>query len=169
MVFGSSSWQGGMTMPTPSMEDYLEKIYQISQRKGYARVSDVAQALGLQLPSVTRMIQKMGDKDLVNYEKYGGIVLTDKGQELGQFLHDRHQVLELFLQLLGVEDQAVIYQDVEGIEHHISTQTLRQIVKFIRFTKQHPEWMEAYRSFLASEQAMDFDDAKAVLAKELSE
>ncbi len=153
-------------MPTPSMEDYLEKIYQISQRKGYARVSDVAQALGLQLPSVTRMIQKMGDKDLVNYEKYGGIVLTDKGQELGQFLHDRHQVLETLLQLLGVEDEAVIYEDVEGIEHHISTQTLRQIMKFIRFTQQHPEWMEAYRAFLASEKEMEDDGSEAALAKD---
>ncbi|OUM90763.1 MAG: hypothetical protein BAA01_07225 [Bacillus thermozeamaize] len=146
-------------MPTPSMEDYLEKIYQISQKKGYARVSDVAQALGLQLPSVSRMIQKMGDKDLVNYEKYGGIVLTDKGHELGQFLHDRHQVLEVFLQLLGVEDEEVIYRDVEGIEHHISTETLHQIMKFIRFSKQHPEWQEAYQRFLDSEKDQDDEEA----------
>jgi len=155
-------------MPTPSMEDYLEKIYQISQRKGYARVSDVAQALGLQLPSVTRMIQKMGDKDLVNYEKYGGIVLTDKGQELGQFLHDRHQMLELFLQLLGVEDEAVIYRDVEGIEHHISTQTLRQIMKFIRFSQERPEWLEEYRAFLAAEKRAE-ENQESTLAQETPE
>lgn len=155
-------------MPTPSMEDYLEKIYQISQRKGYARVSDVAQALGLQLPSVTRMIQKMGDKDLVNYEKYGGIVLTDKGQELGQFLHDRHQMLEMFLRLLGVEDEEVIYRDVEGIEHHISNETLRQIMKFIRFSQQRPDWLEEYRSFLASEKMAEEADGGTALPKEMS-
>jgi Mn-dependent DtxR family transcriptional regulator len=69
--------------------------------------------------------------------------------------------------LLGVEDESVIYQDVEGMEHHISTQTLHQIMKFIRFSKQHPEWHEAYRRFLASEKDMDEDEA--ALEKEPSD
>lgn len=135
-------------MPTPSMEDYLEKIYQISKKKGYARVSDVAQALGLQLPSVSRMMQKMGDQELINYEKYGGIVLTQRGKKLGEFLHNRHQVLEKFLELLGVEDSDIIYQDVEGMEHHISKETLYQIEQFVHFAEMNPKWQAEFNEFL---------------------
>lgn len=134
-------------MPTPSMEDYIEKIYQISQDKGYARVSDVAQALGLQLPSVSRMMQKMGEEDLVNYERYGGVVLTDKGQELGKFLNNRHEVLEEFLRLLGLEDEEVIYRDVEGIEHHISKLTLWHITQFVQFAKANQAWFNHYQEY----------------------
>lgn len=101
---------------TPSMEDYLERIYELMQEKGYARVSDIASSLDVQPPSVTRMIQKLDEENFVHYEKYRGIVLTAKGEEIGRKIKDRHSALEEFLQILGVEDPAVIHRDVEGIE-----------------------------------------------------
>ncbi len=101
-------------MPTPSMEDYLERIYQLIDEKGYARVSDIAEGLEVHPSSVTKMIQKLDKDEYLVYEKYRGLILTSKGKKIGKRLVDRHQLLEEFLRLIGVEESR-IYQDVEGI------------------------------------------------------
>ena len=80
---------------TPSMEDYLEMIYRLSRVNGYTRVNDLAENLNVQPPSVTRMIQKLYDRSLLDYRKYGMIHLTDKGTKLRIFL-DRHNILREF-------------------------------------------------------------------------
>src|SRR5690606_39515469 len=102
-------------MPTPSIEDYLERIYELVEEKGYARVSDIASSLDVQPSSVTRMLQRLDDQEFLVYEKYRGLVLTAKGQELGRRIKERHQLLEDFLRLLGVNEEDV-QRDVEGIE-----------------------------------------------------
>lgn len=67
-------------MPTPSMEDYLERIYKLIDEKGYARVSDIAEGLEVHPSSVTKMIQKLDKDEYLIYEKYRGLVLTSKGK-----------------------------------------------------------------------------------------
>lgn len=101
------------------MEDYLERIYQLIDEKGYARVSDIAEGLEVHPSSVTKMIQKLDKDDYLVYEKYRGLILTPKGKKVGKRLVDRHQLLEQFLDMIGV-DKDLIYKDVEGIEHHLS-------------------------------------------------
>ena len=105
--------------PTPSMEDYIEIIYNLIETKGYARVTDIAEALLVHPSSVTKMVQKLDKDNYVNYEKYRGFVLTDKGNKVGKRLVFRHDLLEEFLEIIGV-DKENIYEDVEGIEHHLS-------------------------------------------------
>lgn len=104
-------------MATPSMEDYLERIYTLIEEKGYARVSDIAEALNVHPSSVTKMVQKLDKSQYLIYEKYRGLVLTSKGKKMGKRLVDRHTLLEDFLRLIGVSED-VIFEDVEGIEHH---------------------------------------------------
>ncbi|WP_313122401.1 transcriptional regulator MntR, partial [Exiguobacterium sp.] len=104
-------------MPTPSMEDYLEQIYKLIEDKGYARVSDIAESLGVHPSSVTKMVQKLDRETYLVYEKYRGLMLTPKGRKIGKRLVERHALLEDFLRLVGV-DEELIYKDVEGIEHH---------------------------------------------------
>src|SRR5690625_1821517 len=106
-------------MPTPSMEDYIEQIYNLIDTKGYARVTDIAEALQVHPSSVTKMVQKLDKDNFVNYEKYRGFVLTDKGNKIGERLVFRHDLLENFLEIIGVDEEK-IYDDVEGIEHHLS-------------------------------------------------
>ncbi len=106
-------------MPTPSMEDYLERIYSLIEEKGYARVSDIAEALEVHPSSVTKMVQKLDKDKYLVYEKYRGLVLTPKGKKIGKRLVDRHSLLEEFMRVIGVDEEH-IYQDVEGIEHHLS-------------------------------------------------
>lgn len=126
-----------------SMEDVIEKIYLSEARHGAARVGDLASQLRLRPPTVTRMVQKLGERGLVHHERYRAITLTGEGRELGRFLSDRHAVLEEFLRLLGCTDAATIYADVEGIEHHVSPATLDRIRRFVAFAREHPEWASA--------------------------
>ncbi|AFH61942.1 transcriptional regulator MntR [Paenibacillus caseinilyticus] len=124
-------------MATPSMEDYLEKIYKLIDEKGYARVSDIAEGLEVHPSSVTKMIQKLDKDNYLIYEKYRGLVLTSKGQKVGKRLVDRHQLLEEFLTLIGVSEEN-IYKDVEGIEHHLSWDSITCIETLLEYFKQDP-------------------------------
>ncbi len=108
------------------MEDYLERILELIQSKGYARVVDIAASLKISQASVTNMVQRLDADRLLKYEKYRGLVLTAAGETLARSIARRHQLLTDFLNLLGV-DERVINHDVEGMEHHISPSTLRAI------------------------------------------
>ena len=109
-----------------AVEDYLERILELLNTKGYARVVDIAQSLNISQASVTNMIQRLDADGLLKYEKYRGLVLTTAGETLARNITQRHQLLTDFLKLLGLDDQ-VIYHDVEGMEHHISPPTVRAI------------------------------------------
>jgi Mn-dependent DtxR family transcriptional regulator len=109
-----------------AVEDYLERILELINTKGYARVVDIAQSLKISQASVTNMIQRLDAEGLLKYEKYRGLVLTTAGETLARNITERHQLLTDFLTLLGIDEQ-IIYHDVEGMEHHISPATLRAI------------------------------------------
>ncbi|MFB4164583.1 transcriptional regulator MntR [Alteribacillus sp. JSM 102045] len=131
-------------MPTPSMEDYLERIYKLIEEKGYARVSDIAEALEVHPSSVTKMVQKLDKKDYLVYEKYRGLVLTAKGKKVGKRLVYRHELLEDFLKLIGV-DNVFIYEDVEGIEHHLSWDAIDRIGDVVQFFQENEERLNLLR------------------------
>lgn len=128
-------------MPTPSMEDYIEQIYILIESKGYARVSDLAETLTVHPSSVTKMVQKLDKEDYVNYEKYRGFVLTSKGKNIGERLVFRHELLEQFLEVIGV-DKDKIYNDVEGIEHHLSWNAIDRIGELVNYFKADPKRLE---------------------------
>jgi Mn-dependent DtxR family transcriptional regulator len=116
------------------MEDYLERIYKLIDEKGYARVSDIAEGLEVHPSSVTKMIQKLDKDEYLIYEKYRGLVLTNKGKKIGKRLVDRHHLLEEFLGMIGV-DHENIYKDVEGIEHHLSWDSITRIATLVEYFK----------------------------------
>ncbi|PLR68098.1 MULTISPECIES: transcriptional regulator MntR [Bacillaceae] len=119
-------------MPTPSMEDYIEQIYILIEEKGYARVSDIAEALSVHPSSVTKMVQKLDKDEYLIYEKYRGLILTPKGKKIGKRLVYRHELLEQFMRLIGVDEEK-IYNDVEGIEHHLSWNAIDRIGDLVQF------------------------------------
>lgn len=125
-------------MPTPSMEDHIEQIYLLIENKGYARVSDIAEALSVLPSSVTKMVQKLDKDGYLIYEKYRGLTLTSKGQKLGKRLVQRHDLLEQFLRLIGVDEER-IYDDVEGIEHHLSWNSIDRIADLVQLLEERPE------------------------------
>ncbi|KYG89643.1 transcriptional regulator MntR [Metasolibacillus sp. FSL H7-0170] len=133
-------------MPTPSMEDHIEQIYLLIDNKGYARVSDIAEALSVLPSSVTKMVQKLDKDGYLVYEKYRGLTLTPKGEKLGKRLVQRHDLLEEFLRIIGVDEER-IYEDVEGIEHHLSWNAIDRIADLVQL-------MEEEKDFVAKLDAM---------------
>ena len=120
-----------------AVEDYLERILELINSKGYARVVDIAAALKISQASVTNMVQRLDTEGLLKYEKYRGLVLTPAGARLGRKVANRHRLLTDFLKLLGLDEQ-VIYHDVEGMEHHISEPTLRAIERLTAQLRRRP-------------------------------
>lgn len=133
-------------MLTPSMEDYLEKIYELMLDKGYARVSDIASSLAIQPSSVTKMLQKLDENQYVTYEKYRGILLTARGHRMGKLMKERHHMLEEFLRIMGVREET-IQKDVEGIEHHVSPSTLSSLQALVLFFQGNPEISTKFVAF----------------------
>ena len=127
-----------------AVEDYLERILELINTKGYARVVDIAQSLKISQASVTNMIQRLDAEGLLKYEKYRGLALTTAGEALAQNITRRHQVLTDFLNLLGL-DEEVIYHDVEGMEHHISPTTLRAIEALTQQLQRQPALLAKVR------------------------
>ena len=122
----------------------LERIYKLIEEKGYARVSDIAEGLEVHPSSVTKMIQKLDKDQYLIYEKYRGLVLTSKGKKMGKRLVERHHLLEEFLQIIGVQEEN-IYQDVEGIEHHLSWDSITCIETLVEFFKRDEVRVETLR------------------------
>jgi Mn-dependent DtxR family transcriptional regulator len=124
--------------PSVAVEDYLEKIEQLIAGKGYARVVDIAAGLKISQASVTAMVQRLDGEGFIKYEKYRGMVLTSSGLEVARRIAHRHQLLTDFLRVLGVSDEKVIYDDVEGMEHHISPETFKAIEALTRYLEKNP-------------------------------
>ncbi|WP_438481598.1 transcriptional regulator MntR [Oleiharenicola lentus] len=124
--------------PSVAVEDYLEKIEQLIAKKGYARVVDIAAGLKISQASVTAMVQRLDAEGFIKYEKYRGMVLTSSGLEVARRIAHRHQLLTDFLRVIGVADEKVIYDDVEGMEHHISPDTFKAIEALTRHLEKNP-------------------------------
>lgn len=127
-----------------AVEDYLERILELIDSKGYARVVDIASALKISQASVTNMVQRLDAEGLLKYEKYRGLVLTSAGEKLARNIAHRHKLLTDFLKLLGLNDR-VIYHDVEGMEHHISPPTLRAIEALVGQLRRSPAFRAQLR------------------------
>src|SRR5271165_3563077 len=130
--------------PSQSAEDYLERIHELIEEKGYARVVDIASTLKVKQASVTSMVQKLGEAGYLKYEKYRGLILTNKGREVARRIHGRHETLSRFFSLFGL-DAETQRLDIEGIEHHLSTATLEVLADLAEFFEQHPETLKVFQ------------------------
>jgi Mn-dependent DtxR family transcriptional regulator len=125
------------TRPSQSAEDYLERIHELIQEKGYARVVDIASSLKVKQASVTSMVQKLDELGYLKYEKYRGLVLTDKGREVARLIQNRHETLSRFFSLFGLSAETQ-QQDIEGIEHHLSPATVDVLADLAQFFEENP-------------------------------
>ncbi|HEX7862916.1 MAG TPA: transcriptional regulator MntR [Verrucomicrobiae bacterium] len=131
------------TVPSQSAEDYLERIHELIQEKGYARVVDIASSLKVKQASVTSMVQKLGELGYINYEKYRGLILTDKGREVALNIQKRHETLSRFFSLLGL-DPKTQQADIEGIEHHLSPETVECLADLAQYFEDRPEVLKEF-------------------------
>lgn len=132
-----------MGVPTITMEDYLEKIYRLSEEKGCARAADVASALDILPSSVSKMLKKMDEQGLVSYEKYRGFRLTPKGSNIAKDIANKHQMLEGLYRILEISS-ANSQREIEGIEHHISKESAFCMSSLVQFLEDNPSIRNAY-------------------------
>ena len=115
---------------TELMEDYVELIDDLIARVGEARQTDIARCLGVTQPTVAKMLKRLSEEKLVTQRPYRGVFLTDEGKRLAVASRRRHEIVEAFLRKLGVSPDAA-RNDAEGIEHHVSAETLRAFEVFL--------------------------------------
>lgn len=123
---------------TEIAEDYLERIQELVDRKGYARVTDLAEELHIGRSTVSTMVRKLSQRGFLNYERYRGFTLTDSGRKIALQIKSRHETLTRFLRHLGLPEK-IVATDVEGIEHHLSNQTLTKLKQLSDYWQQNPQ------------------------------
>jgi DtxR family Mn-dependent transcriptional regulator len=140
------------TKHSASMEDYLESILMLGQGKKAVRVSQMSQALGVKMPSVTSALAKLSQQGLVEHERYGRARLTPEGERIAQDVFHRHESLRHFLAEILNIDPATAAEDACKMEHTISPDTQEKLAKFIEFVSQPPEgqprWLKIFHHYL---------------------
>ena len=131
--------------PSQSAEDYLERIHELIESKGNAHVADIAQSLNVGQPSVTSMVQKLADDGYLRYEKYRSLTLTDAGRAVAERIRNRHAVLASFFTLFDLDDDTQA-RDIEGIEHHLSSDTLNTLADLTAFFEEHPKILAQFKA-----------------------
>lgn len=121
----------------------MERMQELVDLKGYARVSDMAVSLGLSRSAVSNMVRRLAKRGFVNYEKYRGFTLTPEGKAVAEHVKVRHEILTELLQLLGL-GEATVEQEVEVIEHHLKPETLRVFSRLVRFWHEHPQHLKTF-------------------------
>ncbi|NCC25592.1 MAG: metal-dependent transcriptional regulator [Deltaproteobacteria bacterium] len=136
---------------TSTMEDYLEAIYDIGNEKRVVRVKDIAEKLGVRMPTVTSMLKTLDSRGLIEYEKYGYIDLTSKGESVGQDIHRKHEILFRFLTGILKIDPVTADEEACKVEHALGEETLCTLVKFMEFIQACPrlgdDWLKNFEKF----------------------
>ena len=111
------------------LEDYAEVIAKIIKEAGECRVMDLARHFGVSHVSVIQVLQRLTAKGFIESEARKPIVLTEKGCALARMCAKRHEIVRSFLLKIGVSEKTAMI-DSEGLEHHISSETLECMKNF---------------------------------------
>lgn len=124
---------------TPSEENYLKVIYHlnVASPKG-VNTNAIALMIETKASSVTDMIKKLAEKELVDYQKYQGVTLTEKGQYAAKIIIRKHRLWECFLvNKLGFSWDEV-HDVAEELEHIQSEKLINKLDAFLDFPKEDP-------------------------------
>jgi DtxR family Mn-dependent transcriptional regulator len=146
---GDNSQIKGHKVRSITNEEYIEVIFGLQQKHGHVHTNDLASSLGIAPPSVTEMVQKLAEKELVNYTPYRGVTLTKDGEKIAKELIKTHKTLAEFLEIIGV-DKKNAESDACQIEHHVSAFTVKQLNKFVEFVREAPVdpiWLSHFKHY----------------------
>ena len=120
------------------LEDYLEAIFHLMAEKRVARVSDIAHAMGVRMPTVTGALKHLAEHGLVNHEPYQYVTLTSEGVRIAREMIRRHDVLKRFIVEVLALPEDIADRDACGMEHALSDETLARLIEFLRFMAECP-------------------------------
>jgi len=118
-------------LQTAVAEDYVELIADLIDSTGEARATDIAQRLGVTHASVTKTVGRLQQSGLVTTQPYRAIFLTEEGRRIAETSKRRHEIVVAFLLAIGVSEDAA-RADAEGLEHHVSDETLAAFERVVR-------------------------------------
>jgi len=132
-----------------ALEDYLERIYMLQQKRGEVRVKDLAEYLGVKAPSVTEALTHLKERGFVSQEKYQGVHLTAEGLSIAKGVYERHCMLKKFFhEVLGVEEGQA-EKDACKTEHLLNPATVQKLQKFVKMIEElkqsDPDFLKGLR------------------------
>ena len=116
---------------TNSQEEYLKTIYLLQKNNEKIRVTDIANKLKITKPSVNKAINLLKELELINYETYGDISLTEKAQEIAKNIIKRQDIIEMFLVHILELDHKKAVEEAKKMKHAISEETTKKLEKYI--------------------------------------
>jgi DtxR family transcriptional regulator, Mn-dependent transcriptional regulator len=126
-------------MVSENIEEYLECIWELTQRGSVAKTTDIASELKVSPASVTEMVQKLAEGGYVIYEKYKGVTLTEEGTRIGSKIKRRHRLLERFLvDILGVSNEKS-HEEACRLEHTISDVSEKSLCQMMNNPQTSPK------------------------------
>jgi DtxR family Mn-dependent transcriptional regulator len=116
-----------MNALSSSLEKYLEAVYHLERKDHVARITDLANRLGVQKPSVVSALIRLREKGYIDYRKNYYVILTDAGRNAAEEIVFKHSILEEFLKRVLSVDPDTASREALGMTHVISTDTAKQI------------------------------------------
>ena len=141
------------TKLSESLEDYLETILNLEHQQKVARVKDIADKLGVLRGTVSSMLKKMAEKNLIHYEPYSFITLTSEGTRIAEEISRRHAVIKDFLQNVLLLDNRKADENACRMEHAMDKEAIDRLVQFIDYIQYCPrtgqDWIEAFVNYFS--------------------
>lgn len=159
---------------SPSLEDYIEVIYNTIQEKSVARAKDIKDELSVHGASVTGALRTLADKGLINYKPYEFITLTSEGEKIGKAISRRHKILRDFMINVLGKDSDSTEQVACGMEHSMDPDLTVRLATFLEFTQKNPQILESYHEYFKEHYGEDgegccpvgiFPDLREVVSK----
>jgi DtxR family Mn-dependent transcriptional regulator len=154
-------------------EDYLRTIYELISQKGFVRIKDIARELEITSSTVVEMMKKLDKKGFVNYEKYGGITLTDRGYEIAVTVEKRHETFKKLLEILLVPKDTAL-KDAHILEHQLNSKTILQFSRFLEFMTMYPnrsmfikKWLDEFKKYCERPQISSKQEISTVRIKKI--
>ena len=144
-------------MRKKTIEDYVELVYNLQKKKERVHTNDIANVLDVNPASVTEIFQKLSTEGYIDYEKYSGVTLTEKGKRIALQIKNKHEALRDFLLFLGL-DEKTAEKDACEMEHILHPDTMNVIVKFveiIRHCEATPFWLQRFKKYVETGQLLE--------------
>lgn len=136
---------------TSSLENYLCAIYAIEKQNKAARVKDISNHLSIGAPSVSEAMKALEKKEYINYEPYGLITLTKKGEKLVVEKIKRNEIISNFLKDVLIVDEDAVAENAKKIEYELSEDVLEKFVRFLTFMQtcscKEPKWIKSFKHY----------------------
>jgi len=116
-----------------SLEKYLDVIYSIEKVNKVARVKDIAKEMNVTYASVSQALRNLSAKDLIHYDPYQYITLTNEGKVLAEELQKKHRIVMDFFEKVLHIDNLLADKNASRLEHVIDENVLDRFLGFIDF------------------------------------